>query len=239
MLHLIAGKSSFQLTKFDHSGQSNTIEIKTYTEEIKNDWLYENAGSNPGNFKPYTYRVDHKFPFNNEGTTDGIKSYPSKNGFAITMNNSDEFTYVLEINTNNNTSSIQKLSNPMINETKKTTSNSFLISNRLFQITVAKEGLKLNVSDIENGGEIIHSNFWTVDELLEKKNSEIRGSQFYFSRDQEKSNLKFLLKIMANNKAGLYVYENDTKLYSNYRQYQSFLILMVTLIFTKHLQIMM
>ncbi len=207
VLGIIKESSSLRLLEFSPEGQMKSFKVSTYSDELENNWLLKNAGNIAPNFKPIIIKVDPRFPYKFGGIIKPYKSYVVKNGFSITLNNSEEATYILEINTSNKMAHVLKFENPKIKNARRVTSNSFICDNKLFQITTSKNSLKLIITDLIQGGEIRFTKEWSREELFDQKNSKIRGDDINQFTQKTNQNLNFLLSLMAQNKSGLYVQE--------------------------------
>jgi len=154
-----------------------------------------------------TRKINNKAPNSIEATSKFVKFYDYDNRVIITSDIYNEFTFLININLNDFSYSVDKFVHPKY-ETSMiyVKSNSYVYENNLFQIITSSKKLNIQITDLETK-KIIKEYSASKSSPIDFKNSQIilEGGDFKKHRELDKTS-QFLRKI-AKYRVGISVYK--------------------------------
>jgi hypothetical protein len=194
ILHKLNTDGTQESNYYDFS----SIDFSEGLRSISNLYQFIKAGA--GTFQ--TDIISQDYPMSMRSSNDKVKIYRKNGTLIITVDNSTNFTYILELNKEKEKTSYKIISKNSLNEESSfTDSNSFLFENNLFIIKSSFKEINFSIVNLTNSQKIgtykTKDIFFNNVQLI-SKNKRNKNQQEIISR-------KEYLKEIVNSKPAIYV----------------------------------
>lgn len=156
--------------------------------------------------------IKKDIPLSLRSTNEKVKLYLTDDVISITVDNSRDFTYILRLNTDNNTTDVKVVTKDhMAERSSFEDSNSFLYDNHLFVVKSTFEEMKFSVVNLSDLS-VVKTFTTQKNEDIYFKNTPVLNQKAGNKEAREINNTEDFLKKITNSKPAISLHHQDSKL---------------------------